>query len=51
MVANKLSRKDAGNSTLCFILVVILEWIIGVQVEYVKSPKTRKIIEEVGSNN
>jgi hypothetical protein len=50
LVADELSRKLYSDDTLCTISIIILEWISEVQIEYVKNPEIRKLIEEVESN-
>ena len=47
MVAYTLSRKHESDASLCTISIVVLEWILEVQSEYVKDLETRKLIEAV----
>ena len=49
-VADNLSRKHESDASLCAISIVIPEWILEVQSEYVKDPETRKLIDEVEDN-
>ena len=49
-VIDNLSRKHESDGSLCSISIVVPEWISKVQCEYVKDPKTRKLIEEVENN-
>ena len=49
-VADNLSRKPKSDASLCAISIVVPEWILEVQSEYVKYPETRKLIEEVENN-
>ena len=49
-VADSLSRKHESDVSLCAISIVVPKWISEVQSEYVKDPKTIKLIEEVGNN-
>ena len=50
MVADNLSRKHESDASLCTISIVSHEWISEFQSEYVKDPKTRRLIEEVENN-
>ena len=49
-VANNLSRKHESDASLCAISIVVPEWILEVQSEYVKDRETRNLIEEVENN-
>ena len=49
-VADNLSRRHDSDASLCAISIVVLEWILQFQSEYVKDPETRKLIEEVENN-
>ena len=49
-VVDILSKKHESDASLCAISIVVPERLSKVQIEYVKDPKTRKLIEEVENN-
>ena len=44
-VSDILSRKHESDASLCDISIIVLEWLSKIQIEYVKDPETRKLIE------
>ena len=47
---DRLSIKHESDALLCVISIVVPEWLSEVPIEYVKGPKTRKLIKEVENN-
>ena len=50
IVIDCLSRNHESGASICGVSLVVPKWISKVQIENVKDPETRKLIEEVESN-